>query len=128
MSKLSSLNYTVEIMLYLKAVATHLFVSQIGYTPVIGNPQQEHGDHHERPTADRGQTHRQEIHDLLVPPELPQLLQNLVKVHRSLQSRPLFLSRLTNSQIWESYSSTLIRKSVVNHVKCMAFLFIFRLL
>lgn len=52
------------------------------HLPVIRHPQQKHGDNQECAAADGGQTDRQEVDDLLEATKLPQLHQDLVKIHR----------------------------------------------
>ena len=59
------------------------------HLPVIRYPQQKNGDNQECAAADGGQTDRQEVDDLLEATKLPQLHQDLVKIHRFCRRSPL---------------------------------------
>lgn len=59
------------------------------HLPVVRHPQQKHGDNQECAAADGGQADRQEVDDLLEATKLPQLHQDLVKIHRFCRRCPL---------------------------------------
>ena len=60
--------------------------------PVLGGFHDQYQSHHEATHTDRWQT-EEDIQPLLVPPKLPQVKQNIVKLHRSPSTRSPILPK-----------------------------------